>query len=79
MGTADARAAIPMVHFVVPAPELHARPVQHAPLPRYRLPGGSGLLVMSAQLWCRREQCLCAMHESRNKAHADFYAGRKTS
>lgn len=43
VGPSDARAAVPLVHLLVPAPELHARPVQHAPLPRHRLPGGTWL------------------------------------
>ena len=39
LGAPHARAALPLVHLLVPAPELHPRALQHAPLPRHRRPG----------------------------------------
>lgn len=39
LGAADESATLPLVHFLVSAPELHSRALQHAAVFGHRLPG----------------------------------------
>lgn len=55
LGAPDASSALPLVHLLVPAPELHACALQHAPLPRHCLAGKRSCLVHSAPLACRAQ------------------------
>ena len=46
LGPPHAHATVPLVHLLVPAPELHPRALQHAPLPCHSDPGALQLLAI---------------------------------